>query len=529
MSARGKERRGLEQTGCPATTRLHWNLEAPQLYEAAIARGEATLAAGGLFVLRTGQRTDRGPQDTFIVHEPGLHPEVDWGAVNRPLDNTTFDVLHGDFMAYLADRTLFALDAVAGADPEYRMPIRLVTELAWHNLFASTTFITETSPEPRRQHRPPWTVIDAPSFKADPRRHGTGSDVFVVIHVSQRLVLIGGTSDAGEIRKAIVTVLNYTLPSQGVLSMHCSATIGATGDVALFLGLSGTGKATLSNDPARRRIGDDEHGWSHRGVFSLEGGCYAKAVNASTDEPLLSASTRRVGTVLENVITLADTREWTDLSASPPPSCIEHAELLGLAGHPTNFVMLTADAAGVLPPIARLTPEGAMYHFLSGYSAKIAGTANGVGEPRATFSACFGVRFLPLKPIAYARLLGEQIARHQVHVWLVNTGWTGGPYGVGSRIRPAHARALIAAALGGQLDAVTYRRDAIFNLDVPTVCPGVPERVLDPRSLWTDSTAYDDQATRLARMFILNFTTFERDVTKAVTAAGPTTRGGTTV
>jgi len=531
MSVHVDESRGLERIGFPATTRLHWNLGAPQLYEAALGGGEATLAAEGPLVARTGQHTGRAPNDKFIVDEASSHAAVDWGGVNRPMDEGQFDVLYRDLMADLADKTLFALDAFAGADPRYRMPIRVVTELAWHNLFARNMFITEADPASLLDHRPEFTVIDVPSFKADPRRHGTRSDVFVVVHFARRLVLIGGTSYAGEIKKSVFTILNYTLPRQGVLSMHCSANIGASGDAALFFGLSGTGKTTLSSDPARRLIGDDEHGWSSRGVFNFEGGCYAKVINLSEEaEPQIYATTRRFGTVLENVVTHPDTRalDLADASltentrASYPLSFIEQAELGGLGGHPTHIVMLTADAYGVLPPISRLTPEGAMYHFLSGYTAKVAGTEKGVTEPRAAFSTCFGAPFLPLRPSIYARLLGEKIAKHKAHVWLVNTGWTGGPYGVGSRMRIAHTRAMITAALGGALDAATYRRHAIFNLDIPTTCPGVPDEVLDPRRTWTDPAQYDDQAKRLARMFIDNFKAFESHVTNAVTAAGPT-------
>jgi phosphoenolpyruvate carboxykinase (ATP) len=531
MSVHVDEGRGLARIGFPATTQVHWNLGVAQLYEAAIGRGEATLAAEGSLVARTGQHTGRAPNDKFIVDEASSHADVDWGAVNRPMDEGTFDVLYRDLMASLAGKTVFALDAFAAAEPLYRMPIRVVTELAWHNLFARNMFITEADPARRLEHRPEFTVIDVPSFKADPRRHGTRSDVFVVVHFGRKLVLIGGTSYAGEIKKSIFTILNYTLPRQGVLSMHCSANIGAHGDAALFFGLSGTGKTTLSSDPARRLIGDDEHGWSARGIFNFEGGCYAKVINLSAEaEPQIYATTRRFGTVLENVVTDPDTRvlDLADASltentrASYPLSFIEQAELLGVGDHPTHIVMLTADAYGVLPPIAHLTPEGAMYHFLSGYTAKVAGTEKGVTEPRAAFSTCFGAPFLPLKPSIYARLLGEKIATHHAQVWLVNTGWTGGPYGVGSRMRIAHTRAIITAALGGQLDAMIYRRHAIFNLDIPTTCPGVPDGVLDPRRTWADPAQYDVQAKRLARMFIDNFKAFESDVTTAVTAAGPT-------
>jgi len=530
MSVELEARRGLAALGLAASTQVRWNLGVPHLYEAAIANGEATFAAEGPLVARTGAHTGRAPNDKFIVDDASAHTHVDWGSVNCPLDEGKFDALYRDILVHLQGKTLFALDAYAGADGQYRMPIRVITELAWHTLFARNMFITEPDAAKLATHQPAFTVIDIPSFKADPARHGTRSDVFIVVNFARRVVLIGGTSYAGEIKKSIFTVLNYTLPQRGVLSMHCSANIGRDGDTALFFGLSGTGKTTLSSDPARQLIGDDEHGWSNVGVFNFEGGCYAKVINLSAEaEPQIFATTRRFGTVLENVVTDPDTRrlDLADASltentrASYPLSFIDNAELRGVGGHPKNIVMLTADAYGVLPPISRLTPEGAMYHFLSGYTARVAGTEKGVTEPRATFSTCFGAPFLPLKASVYSRLLGEKIAAHRAHVWLVNTGWTGGPYGVGSRMRIAHTRAMIAAALAGQLDRVKYRRDAIFNLDVPLTCSGVPEQVLDPRTTWPRPEEYDGQAKRLAKMFQDNFKAFEGDVSQAVIVAGP--------
>ncbi len=530
MSAQLGDAPALGAEGLPLTTRIRRNLSTSCLYEAAIACGEASLAAEGPLVARTGLHTGRAPNDKFMVEEPSSRSKVDWGSVNRAISEASFDVLHRDLMAHVAHRELFVMDGYAGADADYRVPIRVVTELAWHGLFSRNMFITENDPARLLEHRPEFTVIDVPSFKADPGRHGTRSDVFVVLHLGRKLVLIGGTSYAGEIKKSIFSILNYTLPQQRVLPMHCSANVGRAGDTALFFGLSGTGKTTLSSDPARRLIGDDEHGWSTRGVFNFEGGCYAKVINLSSEaEPQIHATTRRFGTVLENVVIdpetrapdLADASLTENTRASYPLGFIEHAELRGVGGHPQNIVMLTADAYGVLPPISRLTPEGAMYHFLSGYTARVAGTEKGVTEPKAAFSACFGAPFLPLKPNVYAKLLGERIARHRAHVWLVNTGWTAGPPGVGSRIRIAHTRAMITAALSGQLDAVKYRRHAIFNLDMPTVCPGVPDEVLDPRATWEDAAQYDTQARKLARMFVDNFGLFEADVTAAVKAAGP--------
>ena len=517
--------------GLDRIAKAHWNLGAAQLCEAAVRRGEATFAAEGPLVALTGQHTGRSPNDKFIVRESSSEGHIDWGTVNRPLEEEQFDALYRDLTAYLRDKEPFVLDAWAGADPSYRLPIRVITEFAWHNLFARNMFIPETDPVRQGQHHPEFTVIDVPTFKATPARHGTRSDVFIVVHFARKVVLIGGTHYAGEIKKSIFTILNYTLPLQDVLSMHCSANIGAAGDTALFFGLSGTGKTTLSSDPQRRLIGDDEHGWSSSGVFNFEGGCYAKVIKLSAEaEPQIYATTRRFGTILENVVTDSDTRalDLDDASltentrASYPIAFIDTAESSGRGGHPTNIVMLTADAYGVLPPIARLTPEGAMYHFLSGYTARVAGTEKGVTEPKATFSTCFGAPFLPLSPHVYARMLGERIARHRAHVWLVNTGWTGGPYGVGSRMEIAHTRAMVTAALRGELDRVKYERHRIFNVDVPTTCPGVPAAVLDPRGTWRDAADYDRQARALAQMFVENFKTFAADVGASVKEAGPT-------
>ena len=432
-------------------------------------------------------------------------------------------------LAHLADRELYVQDLYAGADPKYRLSVRFVQEFAWHNLFVRNLFIVPAAKD-LASFAPQFTVITAPNFHAQPERHGTRSDVAVIVNVATREVLIAGTSYAGENKKSIFTVLNYLLPLQGVLSMHCSANIGVNGDSALFFGLSGTGKTTLSSDPNRQLIGDDEHGWSDTGIFNFEGGCYAKMIRLSAEaEPQIYETTRRFGTVLENVAMDPDTRQLNldDASLTEntrgayPIDFIDNAVPSGMGGHPTNIVMLTADAFGVLPPIARLSAEGAMYHFLSGYTAKVAGTEKGVKDPSATFSTCFGAPFLPLSPNVYARGLGERIARHKAHVWLVNTGWTGGPFGVGSRMKISHTRAMINAALSGALANVEYRRHPIFNIEMPTSCPGVPADVLDPRSTWSDKAAYDTQAQKLARMFIENFKTFEGQVDPGVVAAGP--------
>jgi phosphoenolpyruvate carboxykinase (ATP) len=530
MSTQVERTHGLAALGILRSGPVQWNLSTAALYEETVRRNEGLIAAGGPLVCRTGQHTGRSPNDKFVVKEPTSEQHVHWGNVNRPIEEAKFAALHRDMMAYLEDKELYVLDAWAGADAAYRLPIRVVNELAWHNLFARNMFIPETNAVALRSHRPEFTVIDAPNFKADPARHGTRSDVFIIVHFGRKLVLIGGTSYAGEIKKSIFTILNYTLPLQGVLSMHCSANVGKGGDTALFFGLSGTGKTTLSSDPTRRLIGDDEHGWSDRGVFNFEGGCYAKVIKLSPEaEPQIYATTRRFGTILENVVIDTDTRaldlddaKYTENTrGSYPISFIDNSVASGLAGHPTNIVMLTADAYGVLPPIARLTPDAAMYHFLSGYTARVAGTEKGVTEPKATFSTCFGAPFLPLNPNVYAKMLGRNIAKHRARVWLVNTGWTGGPYGVGSRMKIVHTRAMITAALGGQLDGVQYQRHPVFNVEVPTSCPAVPNEVLDPRSTWKDKAAYDEQARKLAQMFVDNFKTFEKDVAASVKDAGP--------
>ena len=520
---------GLDREGIQ-TDRVRWNLTTASLYEEAVRRQEGLITAEGPLACRTGQHTGRSPNDKFVVREPSSEAEVAWGKVNRPMETAQFNALHADLLSSLKDKELFVLDCFAGADPAYRLPIRVINELAWHNLFARHLFIAGAeSPEAGAQ-APGFTIIDSPSFKADPKRHGTNSEVAIAVHFGEKLVLIAGTSYAGEMKKSIFSVLNYILPLQNVLSMHCSANIGAGGDVALFFGLSGTGKTTLSSDPDRMLIGDDEHGWSDRGVFNFEGGCYAKTIRLSAEaEPQIYATTRRFGTVLENVVVdpetralhLDDDRYTENTRAAYPISFIDNAAPGGQGGHPKNVIMLTADAFGVLPPISRLTPAGAKYHFLSGYTAKVAGTEKGVTEPNATFSTCFGAPFLPLAPSRYAAMLGERIARHDARVWLINTGWTGGPYGVGARMKIAYTRAIIRAALSGALDQVGYERDPVFNLEIPTSCPGVPADVLKPRTTWASAADYDRQAAKLARMFIENFKTFDPGVTPDVIAAGP--------
>ncbi|HEY7293125.1 MAG TPA: phosphoenolpyruvate carboxykinase [Vicinamibacterales bacterium] len=527
MSTEVERGRGLEREGI-SSDRIRWNLPTATLYEEVVRRGEGVIATEGPLACRTGQYTGRSPNDKFIVREPSSEATIAWGKVNRAMSAAHFDALYRDFTASMSGKELFVLDCLAGADPTYRLPVRIVNELAWHNLFCRNLFIDDAEAEAAAN--PQFTVIDSPSFKADPSRHGTNSEAVIAVNYAKKVVLIGGTSYAGEMKKSIFSVLNYILPLRGVLPMHCSANIGRNGESALFFGLSGTGKTTLSSDPDRMLIGDDEHGWSDRGVFNFEGGCYAKTIRLSAEaEPQIYATTRRFGTVLENVVVDPVTRtlnldddRWTENTrAAYPISFIENAAPAGQGGHPRHIIMLTADAFGVLPPISRLTPEGAMFHFLSGYTAKVAGTEKGVTEPKATFSTCFGAPFLPLPPSTYARMLGERIAQHGSRVWLINTGWSGGPYGVGKRMKIGYTRAMVRAALAGQLDGVAYAKDPVFNLDVPMTCPEVPAAVLNPRSTWTDAAAYDAQALKLARMFRENFKVFETEVSAEVLAAGP--------
>ena len=521
--------RNLSAHGVETSKPVHFNLNAAALYEHAIRRQEGQLAIDGPLVCRTGAHTGRSPNDKFVVKEPGSEAHVWWGKVNKPIEPSNYDVLRRDIINHLKSQELFVQDLYAGADQQYRLPVRFIHELAWQNLFVRNLFIVPPASE-LEKFQPQFTVMTAPSFKADPAKHGTRSEVAIVLNMASREILICGTSYGGENKKSIFTVLNYLLPLQNVLSMHCSANIGAGGDTALFFGLSGTGKTTLSSDPSRQLIGDDEHGWSDRGVFNFEGGCYAKTIRLSAEaEPQIYATTRRFGTVLENVmmdpatrtLDLDDASLTENTRAAYPIEFIDNAVPSGSGGHPKTIVMLTADAYGVLPPIARLSAEGAMYHYLSGYTAKVAGTEKGVTEPSATFSTCFGAPFLPLNPNVYAKQLGERIAKYGSKVWLVNTGWTGGPYGVGSRMKIAYTRAMITAALSGQLDGVSFQRHPIFNIDVPTSCPGVPAEVLDPRGTWSDKAAYDAQAQKLAKMFIENFKANFADAEAKVVAAGP--------
>ena len=508
---------------------VHLNLGPVALYEAAIRRGEGRVVAGGPFAAVTSPHTGRSPNDKFIVQEPESERDIWWGAVNQPMHPAPYASLKRDVIDHLARRELFVRDVFAGAAPAYRVAVRFVTENAWHALFASNMFIRPSRGE-TDAFTPDWMVLHAPEMAADPARHGTRSATFVVLHPGERTVLIGGTRYAGEMKKSIFTVLNYLYPAQGVLPMHCAANVGDRGDVALFFGLSGTGKTTLSADATRGLIGDDEHGWGPTGVFNCEGGCYAKVIQLSPEgEPEIYAATRMFGTVLENVALDDETRE-VDLDsaaitentrASYPIPCIPNHVPGGHSGHPSHIVFLAADAFGVLPPIARLSPAQAMYHFLAGYTAKLAGTERGVTEPQATFSACFGAPFLPRHPGIYARMLGERIAQHEVRCWLVNTGWTAGPFGEGHRMRLGHTRALVRAALAGRLDEAPARDDPVFGVRVPLAVPGVPDEMLDPRATWPDPARYDVAARSLAQMFRDHFARYADHADDAVRAAGP--------
>lgn len=493
--------------------KVHFQLSVPQLVEKAIQRGEGRLTSTGAFSVFTGKFTGRSPKDKYIVDEPAYHEKISWGDVNRPIAEESFEKLYQDLLDYLLGKELFVFDGFAGADPDYRLPIRVVSELAWHNLFGHQLFIRPTE-EQLRRHLPEWHVIYAAGFNANPAVHGTKTETFIIISFEQKLVLIGGTQYAGDMKKSIFSVMNAILPEKGILSMHCSANVGKEGDVALFFGLSGTGKTTLSADPNRYLIGDDEHGWSDTGIFNIEGGCYAKCINLSKEKEPQIYNSIRFGAVLENVVIDPKTRipDFDDNSitentrAAYPVDHIDGALIPGVvSSHPRTILFLTADAFGVLPPISKLTPEQAMYHYLSGYTSKLAGTERGVTEPEATFSSCFGAPFLPLHVSTYAKMLGERIKKYRTNVYLVNTGWSGGPYGVGKRINLTFTRAMVTAALNGDLEKATFTPHPIFGLLVPDYCPGVPAEILDPVKTWSDPKAYEEKARELAKRFEENF------------------------
>jgi len=520
---------GLENQGFRNLKAVHWNLSAPALYEDAVARGEGHVAKNGPLVVLTGQHTGRSASDKFVVRDASTENTV-WWDNNKPMTPAHFDALYNDMMAFAEGRELYAKDLFGGADLEHRLPVRIVTEYAWHSLFVHQLLIRPTA-EDLKGFEPDFTIVDLPNFEADPAKHGSASKTVIAVNFAKKMILIGGTSYAGEMKKSVFTIMNYLLPGKRIMSMHCSANMGKDGDTAIFFGLSGTGKTTLSADATRTLIGDDEHGWSENGVFNIEGGCYAKVINLSREaEPEIYSTTERFGTVLENVMMDMETRTL-DLNsahyaentrAAYPIDYIPNASETGRGGHPKNVIMLTADAFGVLPPIAKLTPSQAMYHFLSGFTAKVAGTEKGLGkEPQPTFSTCFGAPFMPRHPSEYGNLLRDLIAEHKADCWLVNTGWTGGAFGTGSRMPIKATRALLAAALDGSLANVEMRIDPHFKFRVPVAVPGVDSKIMNPRDTWADKAAYDAQAKKLVSMFRENFKKFEQHVGKDVLEAAP--------
>jgi len=523
---------GLDTLGLSNLRKVYWNLPTEALYEEIIFRGEANISHQGPIVVSTGKHTARAANDKFVVRESTSEENVWWGQYNRPFAPEKFNELFSRLQGYMQGRDLFVQDCYGGADADYRLPVRIVTEYAWHSLFARNMFIKPQTAEEYRRHAPEFTVIAAPGFKAFPQIDQTPSETFIVLNFAQKLCIIGNTAYGGEIKKSVFTLLNYLLPlHEGVMTMHCSANVGKDGDVALFFGLSGTGKTTLSADPARGLIGDDEHGWSDNGVFNFEDGCYAKVIElSSAAEPQIYACTRHFGTILENVIydpvtrfiDLDDASITENTRASYPLDFIENAVTTKRGGHPKNIILLTCDASGVMPPIARLSVEQAMYHFISGYTSKIAGTEIGLREePEITFSACFGGPFMVHRPAFYANLLRRKIERYGVKCWLVNTGWVGGPYGVGKRISIRHTRNLLNAALSGALDTVEYYTDSLFGFQVPKSCPEVPEDVMYPEQAWSKKEEYWKRYRQLALRFIDNMKKFEVDIPREVVEAGP--------
>jgi phosphoenolpyruvate carboxykinase (ATP) len=517
--------------------RVRANLPTAELVEDAIRAGEGLIAADGPLVVRTGKHTGRSPQDKFLVDEPSSSGKIWWGDVNRPISEANYDRLRSRLVAYCAERDLYSQDLLIGADPAHQRRLRVYTESAWASNFARNLFRRPRASE-LVGFEPNFTIINVPSFQADPETEGTRTGTAILLHLKRMEIIIVGTEYAGEIKKSAFTVMNYLMPDEGVLPMHSSVNVGREADPAVFFGLSGTGKTTLSADPERSLIGDDEHGWGDGGLFNFEGGCYAKTIRLSPMyEPDIFQTTRRFGTVLENVDVNPETREL-DLDSERftentrgayPLHFIGNADPTGMTGQPRTVILLTADAFGVLPPIARLTHAQAAYHFISGYTAKLAGTEIGIKEPVATFSACFGAPFMPRHPGLYARMLTERLASQDVAVWLVNTGWTGGPYGTGERMNIAHTRSMVRAALDGRLVTVETRVDPVFGFDVPLTCPDVPAEFLDPRATWADKDAYDRGAAQLAAMFAANFATFADGTTDEVRASGPRVASGSPV
>ncbi len=518
----------MNRNGMAELGGAHWNLEASQLLEHAIRRDEGLLADNGALVVHTGQFTGRSPKDKFLVRDALTESKVNWGPVNQVMTPENFGRLYERVLAYLPGRDLFVQDCSGGADPAYSLPIRVIAEQAWHALFARQLFI-RASIQPSEMRAPEFTLIFVPGFEIKPAEYGVNSETCIAIDFSRRVVIIAGTSYAGEMKKAVFTILNYLLPERGVMPMHCSANTGSNHDVALFFGLSGTGKTTLSTDPKRGLIGDDEHGWSDRGVFNFEGGCYAKCIRLSAENEPQIWNAIRYGTVLENVVIDMKTRRpdfnsaaiTENTRAAYPLEFIDNAVIPSVGGQPKNVIFLTADAFGVLPPISRLTPEQAMYHFLSGYTAKVAGTERGLGkDPEATFSACFGAPFLPRHPTKYAAMLGEKLRQSGAPCWLVNTGWVGGAFGVGERMKLKYTRAMLHAAISGALEGVPVAPHPVFRVLVPESCPDVPSELLDPRGMWKDKASYDRAAADLSGRFNRNFQKFE-DVSVEIAAAAP--------
>ncbi len=521
-------RKELEAAGVVTSQKVFRNLPAPALIERSLSAGEGMLAANGALVVRTGERTGRSPNDKFIVDEPSISGQIAWGKVNVKCPAAQFETLLKKSHGHLKDKDIYVFDGFAGADPAHRLPVRVVTDTIWHCLFAHTLFIRPTAQE-LADFKPGFTVMACGSLRADPAADGTKSSAFVAVSFERKINLIIGSLYGGEIKKSIFTIMNYLMPQRGIFPMHCSANVGPGGDVALFFGLSGTGKTTLSADPGRRLIGDDEHGWSDAGIFNFEGGCYAKVIKLSAQAEPQIHSAIRFGSLLENVVVDLDTRMidydsdaiTENTRATYPVEHIPNCVIPGVGGHPKNVFFLTCDAFGVLPPIAKLTPEMASYHFLSGFTSKLAGTETGINEPQPTFSTCFGAPFMPLPPTAYADMLSQKLSRHKTNCWLVNTGWSGGPAGVGSRMKISITRALLTAALEGKLEKARFTPDPVFNILVPDACQGVPGEVLTPRNTWADRTAYDRKARELAGMFAKNFQQYHDYASPEVIAAGP--------
>ena len=519
---------GLKYLGLDKNDEVYWNLNPAELYEHAILRGEAILTADHALLVHTGKFTGRSPKDKFIIEQDSIRDEIDWGEVNQPASEEVFNNLFTKVQNYLRDKRLFVKDAFCGADEHNRLNVRVVSEVAYHALFTHNMFIRPSEDE-LKAIEPDFTVLAAPFFEADPKVDGTRSSTFILCNFEKKIIIIGGTLYSGEVKKGIFSVMNYLLPKKGVMAMHCSANHDRYGKSAVFFGLSGTGKTTLSADPDKTLIGDDEHGWSDEGIFNFEGGCYAKTINLSAkSEPMIYATTKMPGTILENVV-LDDNREpdFDDVRLTQNTRCsypidfIPNASETGKGNHPENIIFLTCDAFGVLPPIARLTPEQAMYHFISGYTAKVAGTERGVTEPQATFSACFGSPFMPLHPTVYAELLADKIKKHKVKVWMVNTGWTGGEFGVGERIKLKFTRQMLSQAIDGKLDKVEYVKDPIFGFQVPIQVSGVPSKLLIPRYTWEDAIEYDKKARKLAQMFVSNFEQFKSQASEQILQAAP--------